>query len=150
MKHEACDSYTDKFDAEKVPRGKTALRKKRPSPLVLVSWISLLISHKRPDRPESQRSGSKVKQHTPTLSTIDSEEEVLGSLRREIKREASNSSNEEFSAEDHSWEEDSLDEEEAIVPVADPLDLFDDVPTKCQLGQPLTDEGSLSKCGSLT
>ena len=80
-------------------------------------------------RAKRAKTQSKVKPHTPTPSTSDSEEEIVSSAGRKVKREASNSSNNESSDEDHSEKGDGMDEDEVVATGAGFLDLVDDVPT---------------------
>ena len=86
-------------------------------------------------KPRAKRAKirSKPRPHTPNPSTSDSEEEIVSSARRNIKREASSSSNDEFSGEDSFQKEDGVDGDEVVAAGAGFLDLVDDVPT---VGQP--------------
>ena len=77
---------------------------------------------------------SKPIPHTPTPSTSESEEEIVSSAKRDIKRELSDSSNDESSDEDDSQKGDDMDGDEVVAAGANFLDLVDDVPT---VGQPV-------------
>ena len=79
-------------------------------------------------RAKRAKTKSKVAPHTPTPSTSDSEEEIVNSARRDIKCEASISSDYESSDEDHSQRGDGTDEDEVVAAGAGFLDLIDDVP----------------------
>ena len=57
----------------------------------------------------------------------------MSSAKRDIKRELSDSSNDESSDEDHSQKGDDMDGDEVVAAGANFLDLVDDVPT---IGQP--------------
>ena len=84
-------------------------------------------------RAKRAKTESKATPHTPTPSTSDSEEEIVSSTRRDVKREASFSSNFESSDDDNSEKGDGVDEDEVVAAGADFLDLVDDVPG---IGQP--------------
>ena len=86
-------------------------------------------------KPRAKRAKirSKPIPHTPTPSTSESEEEIVSSAKRDIKREVSDSSDNESSDEDHSQKGDGMDGDEVVAVGAGFLDLVDDVPT---LGQP--------------
>ncbi len=73
---------------------------------------------------------SKNKQHTPTPGTSDTEEEIVSPIKHDIKREASSSSNDESSVENHSQKGDG---DEVVAAGAGFLDLVDDDPTMDQL-----------------
>ena len=82
-------------------------------------------------KPRAKRAkiGSKVKAHTPTPITSESEEETPSSVRSSIKREQTNSSNGDYSDEDRSEKGDDMDGDEVVAAGADFLNLVDDVPT---------------------
>ena len=84
-------------------------------------------------RAKRAKTESKATPHTPTPSTSDSEEEIVSSTRRDVKREASFSSNSDSSDDDNSEKGDDVDEDEVVAAGADFLDLVDDVPG---IGQP--------------
>ena len=85
-------------------------------------------------KPRAKRAKiqSKVKPHTPTPSTSDSEDEIVSSAGRNVKREAPDSSKDESSDEEHSQEGDGMDKDEVVAAGAGFLDLVDDVPTMGQ------------------
>ena len=84
-------------------------------------------------RAKRAKTESKATPHTPTPSTSDSEDEIVSSTRRDVKREASFSSNSDSSDADNSEKGDGVDEDEVVAAGADFLDLVDDVP---RIGQP--------------
>ena len=77
-------------------------------------------------KPRAKRAKiRKVKEHTPTPGTSDTEEEVVSP----IKRETPTSSHDESSAEEDSQKGDDNDGDEVVAAGAGFLDLVDDVPT---------------------
>ena len=86
-------------------------------------------------KPRAKRAKirSKATPHTPTPSTSESEEEIVSSARRDVKREASVSSDDESSSDDYSLKEDGKDGDEVVAAGAEFLDLVDDVSTKGQI-----------------
>ena len=79
-------------------------------------------------RAKRAKTESKVTPHTPTPSNSDAEDEIVGSTRRNIRREASLSAKYDSSDEDDSEKGDGVDEDVVVAAGADFLDLIDDVP----------------------